>query len=100
MVRPGVELQPLLLGEKPRERARRNRPADPGERLVAAARGRLADRDLRGRVAGLDPGVRGAVELRVVRGADDLLAGELGRQEELDVRLVPHRPKADDAVAG
>ena len=41
-------------------------------RLVAAARRRLADRDERLRVAGLDPGVAGGGELRVRRRADDL----------------------------
>ena len=71
---PRVELQPLHLREQMRERARRDGRADTRERLVAPARRGLADRDLGQRVARLDPGVGRLVELRVVRGADDLLA--------------------------
>ena len=67
--------------------------ADPGKRLVTAARRGLADRDLGQRVARLDAGIGRLEELRVVRGADDLLADELRRQEQLQVRLVPDRPE-------
>ncbi len=75
-----------------RERGGRDRVAHAGDRLVAAAVRGLADRDERVRVARLDPLVRGQVELRVGRRADDLVARELRRQEELEVRLVPDRP--------
>ena len=98
VVRPGVELQPLHPREELGERPRGNGRAVPAQRLVAPARGRLADRHLGQWVARLDAGVRGLVELRVVRGADDRLADELRRQEELQVRLVPHRPERNRSV--
>src|SRR5207253_1204576 len=97
---PRVEPQPAHLAEQLRERPGCDARADALERLVAPAGRRLADRDLRQRVAGLDAGVRRLVELRVVRRADDLLAGVLRGEEELDVRLVPDRPEPDGPVAG
>ena len=69
--------------------------------LVAAVGRRLADRDERAAIAGLDPCDPGARELRVVRRADDLPGGvELGHEERGEIRLVPDRVEAHERVAG
>src|SRR5262249_23619207 len=58
------------------------------------------DRDLGQRVAGLDPLARRREELRVGLRAHDLVALELGREELLEVRLVPDGEAGDGAEAG
>src|SRR5262249_33173857 len=101
MVRPGVELETRIrLRDELRELPGRViRPQ--AVRVVASSRGRLAQRDEATRVSSLDAGVRGGGELRVVGGSDRAtLRVELWREEELEVRLVPDRPEADERVAG
>src|SRR6476659_8479199 len=101
MLAPRVELEPRVrLGDKLRELPGRVRRAKAC-RLVAAARGRFADRDLCQRVARLDAGVTGRRELRIVRrryGAAALV--ELWTEELLKIRLVPDRPETNERVAG
>ena len=71
------------------------------QHLVASCRRRAADGDLRLRTCGLDPCIGRRRELRVVARADgSALRVELGRQEELEVRLVPDRVEADERIAG
>ena len=97
----GVEahLRPRLR-EQLGELARRVRVGDARPVSVASARRGVADRDLRERRALLEAGVRGAVELGVVRRRDRAaLRVELRRQEEVEVRLVPDRVEADERVA-
>ena len=101
VVRPRVELEPRVrLGDELRELPGRVRVRDARHAPVASARGGLADRDLRHRVPGLDPRVCRRVQLRVVGGGDGLAGGvELGRQEEVEVRLVPDRVEAHEREA-
>ena len=102
MLRPGGELEARVGGRHElREAAGRVRVRLAVQLLVAAVRRRRADRDLRARVAGLDPGVRGGVHLRVEPRADRAALGvELRREEELQVRLVPDRVAPDERVLG
>ena len=100
--RPRIELQVRReLREQEREVRRRDRVV-PGRacRPVATPVRRLADGDERARVSPLDAGVRRLVELQIGRDAHDLAAGELRRQEEAEVRLVPDRPARDEAALG
>ena len=83
VLRPGVELEVLVrLRDAPTNVA--GSPIGRARlRLVASVRRRLADRDERLGVAGLDPGVAGGGELRVGRRADDLaFRVELRGQED------------------
>ena len=82
------------------ELARRVRVGDARDAPVAAPRRGLADRHVRQRVPGLEAGVRRGVEPGVVRGRDrPARRVELGREEEVQVGLVPDRPEADERVA-
>ena len=100
MVRPGVELQPgVRLRHELGELAGRVRRAK-AVRLVAAAGGRLADRDLGLRVPRLESGIPGCSQLCVVRRRYRAAARvELRAEEELEVRLVPDRPEAHERIS-
>src|SRR5205807_5762664 len=86
MVRPGVELDEWAgSGQDLREQPRRDRLLDAllRRRLQAPARRRLADRDQRAPVAGLDPGVAGAGEACVDQRRPRLPVAAVGGREEL-----------------
>ena len=102
MVRIGVELEPRVrLRDEPRERAGTDRVRPARHLPVAPVRGRLAEADESAWVPRLDALVRRRVQLGVQPGADDPPACvELRAEEELQVRLVPHRPEAHERIAG
>ena len=99
MVRPRVELQARVgsrhaLQEPPRRVHRAN-----ARGVVGSARRRLTHRDERAPVLGLDPLVARRVEPGVVPRRDRTASTvELWREEDLQVRLVPDRPEADEGI--